>query len=80
MRSPPISAQKGFNRPAVAVLRVDKRISEEAVIVLYGNNTWRCPVNWKLLKPSIYEKYGHISRQFAVHLDKRDTDDEVSTG
>ena len=35
---------KGLNRSAFAVLRVNKRISEEAVIVIYDNNIWRCPV------------------------------------
>lgn len=71
---------EGANRPAVALLRLNKQIGGEAAVVLYGNNTWRIADSDRDARGSeIYEKYGNLFRHVTVHLDRRDTDEFFTT-
>ncbi len=62
---------EGVTRPAVALLSVNKQI-----IVLYGNNTWRIPVDHDIRDLESYQGHEHLFRHITVHLDRRDTDVE----
>ena len=69
---------EGVNRPAVALLRVNRQVGQEAAAVLYGSNIWRIPNHCRLIKedrpPTVYERYGPFFRQVTIRLDNRDMD------
>jgi len=71
---------EGVIRLAVALLRVNKQISDEAAILLYGDNTWRIPNSFHYVRGSeIYQDHGILFRHITVHLDRRDTDEFHTT-
>ena len=77
---PTVFGEGEVSRPAVALLRVNKQIYEEAAAVFYGKNNWRIPnVSRPSVDDEIYYKYGHLFRQVTVHLDRRDIDEYLTT-
>lgn len=71
---------EGVIRPAVALLSVNKQISDEVATVFYGSDTWRIPKHDRpSFKTGIYRIYGHLFRHITIHLDRRDTDEFYTT-
>lgn len=71
---------EGVNRPAVALLSVNKQIGAEAAAILYGNNTWRIRESDHYIRGlEIYQDHGHLFRHITIHLDRRDIEELETT-
>lgn len=66
-------SEAGVNRPAVALLRTNRQINEEAAIVWYGQNLWRIP-NEEGLDPELnfYRRHGTLFRRGAISFSRHD--------